>query len=925
MNRGTAEAAPASATADITASATSFTPTKLQFLHSLVSVPLQDPGPDAPPQSQPVTEPDDPPSGGQHRPTPAADAVIEPTSETPAGDSAPTRDIVLKDQVLDDRPVEPLPDVCATTPVDAQVADLSIASDADAAVVAVEASPENPFDTASESEEAATDRPTEDVAAVSSTVDDAADTSPDDSTVQSPSDAVAEEQPAVVVVEEEPAAVVVEEEPAVVLVEEEPDVVVGDEEPAAAVVEEEPAVVVVVEEEPDVVVGEQATLGKDEEAAGDMKSSANEPIISIRVTGPEEEEKQQQQDVPEEVVVPIPRRRSRRRTDETTTTTAAAAAVSSPTKAEAEYPDDLNPFGDEDDEAEASRATDTSSCTLNPFGSDDEDDSDVVTAQPPRVSLNPFGSDDEDEDEVQRRPKNKPQRPPPPSMTPTLSPTPTFSRTSSYKKRPAPPPPTPPPSAMASLRRKEKPAPPPPPPAPTLEAQQRLSADSDSDVVRREKSAKELSNLTVQCGVNKDSHGQWKRKKGPAPPRPMPQKRQLRKQPLKMIQQELTDIEAKQLELERQGVALERTIRAVTDSEAEALVPAGVEVEEMILQLFDLVNEKNELLRRQTELMYVRRQQRLEEEHAELEFQIRCLLEKPPAEKTDDDRVREEELIQRLVHVVHRRAEIVDCLELERRREFEEDQSIQQHLEVFNSRSPDAAATTSSPTVLPPKAPSKSKTLKLIQSPIKLMKKDKHKKASKKVHDADKDIDESESESASPAKASASGADADAAAAAKETDKDKKKSKSWFNKWFFCLFVCLFFRLPFVSLVHLPDSPVLFYCDVFVFVFFLDHPAFVSLHMMSFFRFLFATRQRSSEVVCPTTFFSPRLFHAVLVMITDLSFVSFAKFSTDGFFRQIHESVLPRNSLVVFRKLLVFKWGATSFTSRKTHPNLFLM
>ena len=299
--------------------------------------------------------------------------------------------------------------------------------------------------------------------------------------------------------------------------------------------------------------------------------------------------------------------------------------------------------------------------------------------------------------------------------------------------------------------------------------QERLSTDSESDICK-EKSEKDLCNLNEKCSINKDSHGQWKRKKGPAPPRPMPQKRQLRKLSVKVIQQELEDIEVKQLELERQGVSLEQSIRSLTEPEdGRDSSASGIEVEEMILQLFDLVNEKNDLLRRQTELMYIRRQQRLEEEHAELEFQIRCLMEKPNGEKTDEDRLREEELIQRLIQVVHRRSEIVDCLEMDRRREKEEDTSIQQHLEVFNSR-----GATSGASKLSDKESSshktKSKTLKIIQAPIKLIKKDKLKKL-KKV-DADKDIDESENECSLKMPSTV----------AAPVEKEKKKSKSWFTK-----------------------------------------------------------------------------------------------------------------------------------------------
>lgn len=70
-------------------------------------------------------------------------------------------------------------------------------------------------------------------------------------------------------------------------------------------------------------------------------------------------------------------------------------------------------------------------------------------------------------------------------------------------------------------------------------------------------------------------------------------------------------------------------------------------MEELVLELFALVNEKNELFRRQAELMLLRRQQRLEEEHAEVEYQIRCLMCQPEATKTNFEKQKEETLIQR--------------------------------------------------------------------------------------------------------------------------------------------------------------------------------------------------------------------------------------------------------------------------------------
>lgn len=123
--------------------------------------------------------------------------------------------------------------------------------------------------------------------------------------------------------------------------------------------------------------------------------------------------------------------------------------------------------------------------------------------------------------------------------------------------------------------------------------------------------------------------------------------------------------------------------------------------------------------------------------------------------------------------MVHRRAQIVDCLEMDRRRQEEEDQSIQQHLDVFNSR-----GAVNPQDVTPPKT--KSKGLKMIQSPLKIKKKDKKDKQPKKSKkgskvDDDKDVDETDIGDSS--------AVASAMPHSKQPkEKEKSKAKSWFNK-----------------------------------------------------------------------------------------------------------------------------------------------
>lgn len=239
---------------------------------------------------------------------------------------------------------------------------------------------------------------------------------------------------------------------------------------------------------------------------------------------------------------------------------------------------------------------------------------------------------------------------------------------------------------------------------------------------------------------NKSSYGKWKRRKGPAPSLPVPPRKVLQMVPLQEIRHELEVIEVQQLGLEKQGVMLEKMIRERcegTDPQFNEFgepqlppdTPNTKEVEDLILQLFELVNEKNELFRRQAELMYLRRQHRLEQEQADIEYEIRVLMAQPERNKTDCDKAREEALITRLVEVVQLRNEVIECLEMDRLREAEEDQSIKQRLELHTAKR-DVELSKQTPTKLSKKEKKKQKESK------KLFK--------QKKMDADKDADDTE-------------------------------------------------------------------------------------------------------------------------------------------------------------------------------------
>ncbi|XP_064120296.1 MICAL-like protein 1 isoform X4 [Macrobrachium nipponense] len=535
------------------------------------------------------------------------------------------------------------------------------------------------------------------------------------------------------------------------------------------------------------------------------------------------------------------------------------AELSSPSLRSIQYPEELNPFGSDDEDEGAASISESVEiervrqetkedeitekkiirANLNPFESDEDDEGSTEekdNSQTKKENLNPFWSDDEEPlespESTPSKRKVKPPRPPPPTLvrnsTPSytshkdtrksstsqqfreVSPQPTASPASSRTKlspslpkerHPSPSSP----SGSVALRRKGRRAP--APPSPFTAKRDGISSgestadttsmdtmslsslstqgqgpqdheDEGQDEVLSRKLQKDMKNhsnkmngtteqrvpppkparapqaamnfacskgLVRKPSMSKSEAGEWQRKKGPAPPRPVPQKRAIKKMPMRLVQQELHDIEVKQTELERQGVLLETSIRKRTegtsnnpqeDAATLSSGPSSIEVEDMIMQLFELVNEKNELFRRQTELMYLKREKRLEEEYVELEYQIRCLMLKPPSEKTESDSTQEEELIARLVKVVEQRDEIINCLELDRLREAQEDESIATHMMQYQEKHIDGiengCATQN--------VSKKKKTLKL---PRKKKKKEKKDKKGAKA-DADKDIDETE-------------------------------------------------------------------------------------------------------------------------------------------------------------------------------------
>lgn len=121
-------------------------------------------------------------------------------------------------------------------------------------------------------------------------------------------------------------------------------------------------------------------------------------------------------------------------------------------------------------------------------------------------------------------------------------------------------------------------------------------------------------------------------------------------------------------ELEQRGVELEKKLRDNPNDEDE---------EHLLVDWFTLIHEKHLLVRREAELVYTAKQQNLEERQADVEYELRCLLNKPEKDWTEEDKSREQELMAELVTIIEQRNQIVNNMDQDRQREEEEDKIME--------------------------------------------------------------------------------------------------------------------------------------------------------------------------------------------------------------------------------------------------------
>ncbi|XP_078452948.1 F-actin-monooxygenase MICAL3 isoform X5 [Lampetra planeri] len=155
-----------------------------------------------------------------------------------------------------------------------------------------------------------------------------------------------------------------------------------------------------------------------------------------------------------------------------------------------------------------------------------------------------------------------------------------------------------------------------------------------------------------------------------------------------IIQRQLEEVEEKQRALEERGVAVEKALRGEADYWGDTsntvdiyglqLVGLGKKDDPRLMQeWFKLVQEKNTMVRYESELMIFARELELEDRQSRLQQDLRERMAVDDAQKSEAELSEEKRILSEMLDVVEQRDSLVALLEEQRLREREEDRDIE--------------------------------------------------------------------------------------------------------------------------------------------------------------------------------------------------------------------------------------------------------
>ncbi|XP_036373693.1 protein-methionine sulfoxide oxidase mical3a-like isoform X2 [Megalops cyprinoides] len=154
-----------------------------------------------------------------------------------------------------------------------------------------------------------------------------------------------------------------------------------------------------------------------------------------------------------------------------------------------------------------------------------------------------------------------------------------------------------------------------------------------------------------------------------------------------IIQRQLEQVEEKQRQLEERGVAVEKALRGEADYWGESnyseildlhLGGMGKKDDPKLMQeWFKLVQEKNALVRYESELMIFARELELEDRQSRLQQELRERMAVDDHLKTEEELAEEKQILNEMLEVVEQRDSLVALLEVQRLREKEEDKDLE--------------------------------------------------------------------------------------------------------------------------------------------------------------------------------------------------------------------------------------------------------